>query len=318
MTISQQQGFTMLYTNSKNGFALSIVMWIVAALLLGIALVLGFSKNSLTLTKGVQDKLAARLEAQNYLAVVKYYVLTANYNNFELINKSPISKYKLPKKIVLNGRDYNLSKNVTLSMKDASSMINLFYPNAQMIAALASQGNATLYYTIKDSILDWTDANSKVRLDGAENNYYKQKNVLYRPRNYPTLQSIEELRLIRGINTLPPNRFNRLKKYLYSSQHGAAVDLALINANYMSKLLHMDKATAQKLISYKYTNYTKFVKIIRKNHYYDYNFMGFAPSFNILIKIKVKVGDAKVFLEAFVDFRKNKFRRITTHLYKIY
>ena len=309
----------MPYTKSKNAFALSIVLWIVAALLLGIAFVLNLSKDSLMLTKGVQDKLVAREKAQDYLEVVKYYVMTANFNSFKLINDVSIANYKLPKEIILDGRDYNLSKNITLSMRDTSSMINLFYPNEQIIAALASQGNSALYYTIKDSIKDWIDADSKVSLNGAEETYYrKEKHVLYKPRNYPALESVDELRLIKGIDTLSQKQFNRLKTYIYSSQKGAVVDVALVDANYLSKLLHIDKETAQGIINYKYNNFAKFVNLIEKNHYYSDDFMGFALSFNILVKLKVKVGDARVVLETFIDFRKNKFRNTTTDMYKIY
>ena len=304
---------------SKNGFALSIVMWIVAALLLGIVLILTLSKDSLTLTKGVQDKLSARLQAQNYLEVVKYYVMTANFNTFELINDVSMSTYKLPSKIVLDGREYKLNKNVTLSMRDASSMVNLFYPNGQIIAALASQGNNALYYTIRDSIKDWIDTDNEISLNGAEDAYYKkERNVLFKPRNYPALQSVDELRLIKGIDTLSQKQFNRLKTYIYSSQSGAVVDFALVDANYLSKLLHLDKEEAQEIINYKYSNYAKFVNIIEKNHYYNDDSMGFAPSFNILVKLKVKVGLARVILKTFIDFRKNRFRNTTTDMYNIY
>ena len=309
----------MPYMKSRSGFALSIVLWIVAALLLGIAFVLNLSKDSLALTKGVQEKLTARLQAQDYLEVVKYYVMTANFNNYKLINDISISKYKLPKEIVLDGRDYNLSKNVTLSMRDASSMVNVMYPNEQTIAALASQGNDALYYTIRDSIKDWKDADSEVSLNGAEDAYYKKhKNANYKPRNYPALQSIEELRLIRGIDTLNQKEFDRLKTNIYFSQHGAMVDMALVDANYLSKLLHINIETAQGMINYKYNNFAKFVNIIEKNHYYHDDSMGFALSFNILVKLKVRVGDARVVLKTFINFRKNRFRDTTTDMYKIY
>ena len=309
----------MPYMKSKDGFALSIVMWIVAALLLGIALILTLSKDSLQLTKGVQEKLTAREQAQDYLEVVKYYVMTANFDSFKLINDLPMAIYKLPKEIVLDGREYTLSKNVTLSMRDASSMVNLFYPNENIIAALANQGDDTLYYTIKDSIKDWKDKDSEVSLNGAEDAYYKkQKNVFYAPRNYPALQDIDELRLIKGIDTLSEKEFDKLKTYIYSSQKGAVIDLALIDANYLSKLLHVDKEVAQKMMSEKYNNYTKFVNLIRKNPYYKDDSMGFGLSFNILIKVKVKVGDARIVLETFIDFKNNKFRDTTTEMYKIY
>jgi len=309
----------MPYMKSRNGFALVIVMWIVAALLLGIAFIINISKENLTLTKGVQDKLSARLEAQSYLEVLKYYVMTANYDSVKLINNTNITHFKLPPQIVLDGRKYHPTAQVTFSMQDASSMINLLYPDAQMIAALASDGNQKLYYTIKDSIKDWTDADRQTSLNGAEDAYYhKQKGARYGPRNYPALQSIYELKLIRGVNTLNKKTFNKLKKYLYFSQKGSAVDIALINTEYLSKLLHIDMSTAQQIEGYKQDDYSKFITILQKNKYYDDEYMGFALSFNIKISIKVKIGNAVSILKTFIDFRKNKYRNYTTDFYRIY
>ncbi|ADN08321.1 type II secretion system protein GspK [Sulfurimonas autotrophica] len=309
----------MPYMKSREGFALSIVMWIVAALLLGIVLILSLSKDSLTLTKGVQNKLAARLMAQSYLDVLKYYVLTADFDSMKLINDVQSLSYKLPKQIMLDGREYNATKNLTFSMQDASSMLNISYPNAQMIAALASADNQELYYTIQDSIKDWTDKDRETSLNGAEDAYYqKQKTSHYLPRNYPALQSVDELRLIRGVDTLSEKEFDNLKKYIYFSQNGAMTNMALVDADYLSKLLHIDMPTAQQIEKYKYDDYKKFINIIRKNiHYYDEQ-MGFSLSFHIKIKIEAKVGDAIVYLETFMDFSKNQYRDITTDFYRIY
>jgi len=309
----------MLYIKSKNGFALAIVMWIVAALLFGIAFIMSISKENLTLTKGVQEKLSARLEAQNYLEVLKYYVMTADFDSIELLNTNDMPKYKLPHKIVLDGRKYHPTAHVTFSMQDTSSMINLLYPDAQMLAALASDGNQALYHTIKDSIKDWTDADRKTSLNGAEDAYYhKEKAVNYAPRNYPALQSIYELRLIKGVDTLSQKAFDKLKKYIYFSQHGAVVNIALIDTNYLSKLLHIDMSTAQQMENYKQNDYPKFINTLQKNRYYDDESMGLALSFNIKIFIKVKIANAVSTLETSVDFRKNKYRNYTTDFYRIY
>lgn len=52
--------------------------------------------------------------------------------------------------------------------------------------------------TIADSILDWIDPDPFHRLNGAEDDYYQGLSPPYRAKNGP-LDSIEELRLIRGI-----------------------------------------------------------------------------------------------------------------------
>ena len=52
--------------------------------------------------------------------------------------------------------------------------------------------------TIADSILDWIDPDPFHRLNGAEDDYYERLSPPYRAKNGP-LDSIEELRLIRGV-----------------------------------------------------------------------------------------------------------------------
>ncbi len=53
---------------------------------------------------------------------------------------------------------------------------------------------------IADSILDWRDSNSSVRLDGAEKDEYADEGLQYEPRNKP-FQSIEELQLVLGMES---------------------------------------------------------------------------------------------------------------------
>ena len=299
-------------TMNRKGFALSIVMWIVAALLLGIALVLILSKETLALTHGVQDKLKARLEAEDYLEAVKYYLLTANYDSRKLMNTLFIEGYHLPREIVLDGREYNITKRVTLSMQDASSLLNLFYPDASLIASFANHGDMRVYHIIKDSIEDWVDADNMAKLHGAE------KHDGYQPRNYPAVQSIDELRIINGIDTLPLAQFTQLKSYINPSCKGTSVNLALIDRLYLSKLLHIEQEKATVMIDYRESSFQKFLTLITKNPLFDEGWMGFALSFIIYIKIHVSVGSAVVHLETVIDFKAEQSHPITIEYYRIY
>lgn len=49
---------------------------------------------------------------------------------------------------------------------------------------------------------DWTDLNSLLTPGGAEDDYYQSLDPPYRARNYPELDTVEELRLIRGFDEL--------------------------------------------------------------------------------------------------------------------
>ncbi|MGB4247712.1 MAG: hypothetical protein WBJ75_08345 [Pseudohongiellaceae bacterium] len=50
--------------------------------------------------------------------------------------------------------------------------------------------------------LDWTDLNDLAGINGADRDYYESLDPPYTPRNNPELDSVEELRLIRGFDEL--------------------------------------------------------------------------------------------------------------------
>lgn len=54
-----------------------------------------------------------------------------------------------------------------------------------------------------DSFMDWVDADSYRRLNGAEDEYYEEQGLPYRPRNAPILD-VRELMFIRGFKDVYP------------------------------------------------------------------------------------------------------------------
>ena len=300
---------------NKNAFALPIVMWIVAALLLGITFIITLSKDNISLTQSVNNKLKARIIAENYLEVLEYYVLTANYDSLKLINNVKFKNYELPKEIFLDGREYN-SSNVSYSLRDTSMMLNVLSPDTQMIAKLA---NIKMYNSLNDSLLDWVDMDDKVRLNGAEESYYeKNQQVNYKPRNFSAIQSVDELKLVKGFASLKSKSFKRLKRYLYFSSNGSNVNLALIDAYYLSRLLKINIYTAQELEKLKMKDYRKFQKYIQNLKSYNDGYMGFALSKQIKFSIQVKIGMSRVLLNTIIDFRRNILNHILVESYEVY
>jgi len=306
------------FRRTRSGFALSIVLWIVAALLLGIAFIVSLSKDNLALTKRLHNKLDSRLEAESILEALKFAILTSDYDNSSLLIIDNLP-YKFPKKIILDGRKYKISKEITISLQDASSMLKVTYPDANMIALLATKNNEREFlYTIKDSINDWMDEDNVVRLNGAEKSFYNlKKGVDYGPRNSPALQSVEELRLINGINSLSSKRWNDLKKYLYFGD-GATVNLSLITPSYLAKILKLDFYEASVLHRYEASDFNKFVTIIRENKNYNDEYMGFALSFKIKIDIMVKNHTSVSKLHTFINFRSLSKNSLSVEKSEIY
>jgi len=304
-------------TTKKDGFALAIVLWIVAALLVGIAYIASLSKDTVQLSYSLKDKLSSKIIAQNYLEALKFYILTGNYNNISIIND--IKNPKLPPKIILDGRAYKL-KNATIQLQDASNMINVFYPDAQLIAKMATlSSEREQFYSIRDSISDWIDTDNNVRLNGAEKAYYQLKQELaYQPSNIKVLQSINELHLIKGLRNLPKQRWNQLKKSLYASSSGAIVNLTLVDKNYLAKLLKLNSLEADALIQYRENDLKKFMQLITTNKNYNNDTMGFYLSFVIKIIITAQVGKAKTKIISMINFRLHSKQSYKTLSYKVY
>ena len=303
---------------SRGAFALSIVLWIVAALLLGIAFIVNVSKENLILTKELHNKLDARLEAESVLEALKYIVLTSNYDNNSLLLNAN-TPYKFPKKIILDGRKYKLSNEISISLQDASSMLNVIYPNRNLIASFLTINNEReLLYTIKDSIKDWEDKDNIVSLNGAESSFYNLKKGLnFRPRNSAALQSVNELRLINGINSISEKRWKSLKKYFYFGS-SATVNLTLLDSTYLGKLLKLDFIDAKILHRYEMNDIKKFMEYARKNKNFDEDSMSFALSFKIKIDIIVKNHTSVSRLHAFIDFKSMSKNALSVEKFEIY
>ena len=303
---------------SKSAFALSIVLWIVAALLLGVAFIVSVSKNDLQLTKQLHNKLDTRLEAESVLEALKFAIITSDYDSIGLDIHTKLP-YKFPKKIILDGRKYAINKEITIALQDASSMLNIIYPDARLLASLATTADEReLFYTIRDSILDWKDSDNVVTLNGAEASFYHLKQGKnYGPRNSQSLQSVDELRLINGMDRLSDNAWKKLKQRIYFGD-GAVVDLALLDTFYLQKLLKLNFLDAKMLHQYQTTDMPKFMDFIQKNSHYDENSMGFALSFKIKIDIIVKNHATTSILHTFMNFRSLSKDSLSVDKFEIY
>ncbi|NPA60576.1 MAG: hypothetical protein GXO30_08995 [Epsilonproteobacteria bacterium] len=283
----------------RKGFALSIVLWIVAVLLIGIAFIASLSKESLHVSYMLKDKLATQIIAKNYLEAIKYHVMISDCDGMKLINKNPI--FSLPKEINLDGSEYHISNNITISIQDLSSMVRPYdlYSIVDMIK------HRELSFTIKDSIRDWLDVDDNVRLNGAESTYYTiQKQLGYRPSNINIFQSLDELKLVKGINDIDENI---IEKTTYKE---GIINLMLINARYLKALFHISMDEANKLVSMRHKDSKKFVSIIEQNKYFDDSYMWFGISQVVNIKITVMQHKAKSQLYATLYFAQNDKNRV--------
>ncbi len=308
-----------IQSSSKKGFALSIVLWIVTALLFGIATLSSLSKNTINLSKGLQEKLKTELTAEDVLESFKFYLLTASYDNNSLQNATLDDfRYKFPKKLIVDGRWYAISRDINISITDVSALLNVNYAPSESIAFILSDNDQRqLRYTIADSLKDWKDKDNTVSLNGAENSKYElQKRVNYKIRNNPAIQSVAELRLVNGIDSIADEKWNKLKENFYYG-NGSMVNLALISPKYLAYILKLNTIEANALIELRKKNLKKFIQNVYKLKVFNSDAMGFYQSREYKITIAVKSKNTKSILTTIINFRKTRDYLYTTISYKL-
>jgi len=320
-TIEVKESFKMPYIRSsrKRGFALSIVLWIVAALLFGIATLSSLSKDTIGLSKGLQKKLKTELTAEDVLESFKFYLLTASYDNNSLQNATLDDfRYKFPKKLIVDGRWYAISRDINISITDVSALLHVNYASPKSIAfILTDNDQRQLRYTIADSLKDWKDKDNSVSLNGAENSKYElQKGVNYKIRNNPAIQSVAELRLVNGIDAIAEKKWKKLKQNFYYG-NGSAINLTLISAKYLAYILKLNSIEANALVNVRKQDLQKFIESVNKLKTFDDDMMGFFQSRAYKIKVVVNFKGARSVLTTIIDFRKTRDHLYTVISYKL-
>ncbi|MEX1196413.1 MAG: hypothetical protein WEB57_00950 [Pseudohongiellaceae bacterium] len=96
---------------------------------------------------------------------------------------------------------------------------------------------------------DWADLNDQPVPGGAESQYYQSLEVPYRARNNPELDSVEEMRLIRGFDALFEGVNLQAAFTIYGS--GRTVNLNLATREAMELLPGLDDDSIERILSYR-------------------------------------------------------------------
>ena len=165
----------------RRGYALSIILWIVAAMGSAAMLLAYFARDTVRTASQLEEKLEAQIRAESLLEEIAFYAATGRFGSNYVENGT--YETGLPEKLYLDGRTMPFSEESHVIMQDTGGMVNLLYPNGELIAALLGSDNPKI---IEESIADWTDANDFHRLNGAEEEYYRtQHRARFAPRMGP-------------------------------------------------------------------------------------------------------------------------------------
>jgi len=287
--------------NGRGGFVLSVVIWIVAILFLSVTYTLKLAKEELQLREALKEKIKLYLKTQEVLEKLKFYLLAPEKINFTSVENE---LERFPSSLELNGKKYNYQE-CNYSLTDASALIDVFVPPVDVLVNLTylyNQNRKVEKEILRDSLLDWVDKDIWARPFGAEKEFYQvRKGVLFSPRNSLAIQSVDEIRLIRGFDEVDKKAWEKVRENLYFGKK-VSKNLLLLKDELLKYVLHLDEFEYEYLRNLKKEKeYIRFIQRASKLHGYYDEYMTFYPSRLVKIKIECQGKRAKSSLKTLID-----------------
>lgn len=183
---------------SQQGFALMLVIWVLAVLMV-VVLSFSFATRGETIaTLAFRDAVQERSLAESCMERAFAEVLLGRISGIPADEDSRAwstdgTRYRIDMgeegscqaMIVAEDGKVDINKSPDVILKGLLAALGLQQDEADALA---------------DSIADWRDADNLVRLSGAEDEYYQSLAVPYLPKN-ADFESVEELLAVRGMST---------------------------------------------------------------------------------------------------------------------
>jgi general secretion pathway protein K len=150
--------------------------------------------------------------------------------------------------------NYPAGDNVTVRVYDHAGKINLNRIRRQSLQEIIEKqlGDDPDNQQVQELLsawTDWTDLNDLAGINGAEKDYYESLDPPYSPRNSPELDSVEELRLIRGFDELFKDVNLDAAFTIYGN--GQTVNLNLATREAMALLPGLNEELIEAIIAYR-------------------------------------------------------------------
>jgi len=189
----------MVSKNNRNGFVLSLVLWISAALMLLVLVYVKLTKEEASIYKQLHTKLDLELAVESMFERLSFYLATGRVNGIGIVN----TVKGLPKQINLDNTQYsfvdqNQDIECRFSLLDDSGLFklkHLFFVHE--VEKMIKQSEHKKY-SFADLYMDWIDADNFTRVNGAEESDYLLDGYKYRPANYNSFQHISSVCLLKG------------------------------------------------------------------------------------------------------------------------
>ena len=189
----------------------TILMMLIASVIITVGL--GFNwlvKEHIHASEGLKRKADAIMKARSAYDAIIYLVLTGRVTQtgIDLPEFPEVSSLRT---LPLDGQEVLFVDDVYVRLKDSNGKISLTTPNMGALARLIEKmtGRDSVSNQI-DNFVDWIDPDNLVRVNGAEDFYYKGESRSFTARNY-ALQYQEEFGFIKDFGI---ELYGRLKPYL--------------------------------------------------------------------------------------------------------
>ncbi len=149
-----------------------------------------------------------------------------------------------------------LDENMVVRIYDHAGKINLNGLSQQNLRLLIEKqmGEDVDVDRVQELLMawvDWFDLNDAANINGADTDYYESLDPPYAPRNYSELDSVEEIRLIRGFDELFEDVNLEAAFTIYGSN--SRVNLNLATREAMQLLPGLDDELIEQIIAYRET-----------------------------------------------------------------
>ncbi len=299
------------YTTKKNAFVLSLVLWIVAAMMLLALLFVRLAKEESNIYRQMHHKLTVELASESLFEKLSFYVATGTFSETTVQNKVD----GLPPKISLDKRDYNTSfqkSTCYYSLLDHSALFNLRNMGTLQQAQRFIEQNSKIHYPLAPIYLDWIDPDDLTRLNGAEKSDYLLDGYNYTPDNFVSFQHPDSIFLLKDFNNIDKNSTDIIKKH-FTTYGRSSVNIYLLDQKMLKAFFpQLNNAEIEKLFLSKESDPKEYYE---KFSFLPYEGYGKYPSKVVSFHIDCKKENANSKLDVVIDFHVNKEKSWTILLY---
>ncbi len=155
-------------------------------------------KEHMRAAEALKKKTEAMLDARSNHDLLIYSILSGQVTQKGIVLYKGVELLGVVS-LPLNSTKTVLNERIAVRLQDSNGLVSLTgFDRGTMSRLIGQFSDDTRASIVADSLLDWIDQDNLVRLNGAEEQFYRGENKPG-PRNYP-LQYKEEISMIRGMD----------------------------------------------------------------------------------------------------------------------